>query len=212
MYSLPYNAAQLDEMLRTLYCTEVRKRGATPVGKPETLRMISSAAAWLANPYRKPFLMLMGPVGNGKSTLARAIESLYVMQLKCAEEHLRHRGMLTPEEYNFYDSINRAQKWRVVGAEELSQLASSAEPFTLLKWSAGLIIDDMGVEPTQLKVYGKELRPMSEVISYRYERMMSTVITTNLNSVEIGARYGSRIYDRLKEVSEVLNFEGESFR
>lgn len=47
---------------------------------------------------------------------------------------------------------------------------------------------------------------------YRYDRMLITVLTTNLGDEEICTRYGVRIADRMNETFDAIVFKGTSYR
>lgn len=53
-----------------------------------------------------------------------------------------------------------------------------------------LAIEDMGREPTEVLDYGNILNPVIDLIEYRYDAQLFTVITTNLNKKEIRASMG----------------------
>ena len=62
-------------MLLECYKNEVAQRNGIFQGDKATTQHIDKAAKWLTGDY-KPGLMLSGIVGNGKTTLARAIARL----------------------------------------------------------------------------------------------------------------------------------------
>ena len=71
-----------------------------------------------------------------------------------------------------------------------------------------LIIDDLGSE-------GKSesyLSSLLALIDHRNIKNLFTLFTTNLTPKEIGLQYGNRIYDRIKQHSEVYVIQGESKR
>lgn len=43
-----------------------------------------------------------------------------------------------------------------------------------------LAIDDLGTEPREIIEYGNVLSPIIDLISYRYEHQLPTIITSNL--------------------------------
>lgn len=50
------------------------------------------------------------------------------------------------------------------------------------------------------------------LISYRYEHQLPTIITSNLTPQQISEVYGKRIGDRLKETTEIVHFLNGSYR
>ena len=75
-----------------------------------------------------------------------------------------------------------------------------------------LFIDDLGIEPLIVKSYGNEFAPIEQIIYYRYERQLMTVITSNLLEEQILKTYGQRISDRLEEMFDKIYFGHDSFR
>ena len=71
-----------------------------------------------------------------------------------------------------------------------------------------LVLDDFGAEYDNKWVGNK----VDAIISDRVERGRATIITTNLNVKQIKDGYDSRIYDRLKSTSFLLQFKGKSKR
>lgn len=75
-----------------------------------------------------------------------------------------------------------------------------------------LVIDDLGTEYSEGWVQVK----LDAIVSERYDRMKSSIYTTNLTDAELkasaGGRYADRIIDRFREVCEVVNFTGNSLR
>ena len=73
--------------------------------------------------------------------------------------------------------------------------------------------DDLGIE-NSLKYYGNECNVMAEVLLSRYDlfvvRQTLTHLTTNLNSSEIEALYGTRVRSRLREMFNLLSFSPEA--
>lgn len=72
-----------------------------------------------------------------------------------------------------------------------------------------LVLDDLGGEDNgQAWVLSK----VDSIITERYNRLKSTIVTTNLLPKKIQMNYSGRIVDRLRSTSEMLVFEGESLR
>ncbi len=75
-----------------------------------------------------------------------------------------------------------------------------------------LAIDDMGVEATEVLDYGNALTPIKDLIEYRYDAQLFTMISTNLTAEEVRKKYEARIADRFNEMWEVLVFENPTYR
>ena len=74
------------------------------------------------------------------------------------------------------------------------------------------IIDDLGVETTEVKNWGNVREPFNDVFDARYRSNRLTVITTNLRPSEIEEKYGTRIIDRFRECMNDLILDGKSLR
>lgn len=88
---------------------------------------------------------------------------------------------------------------RMIHASELAELAyRDAEAEILaLRRTKMLVIDDLGVE----RLDGKDIFQtfFGALLNARYGSAGYTAITTNLTTADVTARYGARVYDRLRE-------------
>lgn len=135
-------------------------------------------------------LIMMGPVGTGKTSLAisilrRAIEQGY-------------NGYLISM-MSLLDTLLVLSKGP---AEHYLKFENRIRNCPLL------VLDDLGAEYDNKWVSSK----VDSIISDRVERGKATIITTNLSVQQIKKCYDSRIYDRLKETSFILSFKGKSKR
>ncbi len=185
----------IDDLIKCIqiaYRFEVENRRLSMTEDQETIEKINKAAKWLTGDY-KPGLLLYGGVGNGKTTLAKAIcntiSTLY------------------------YDprSDKRKEVYRVT-ALDITRAATDSELFNSLKSKEMLFIDDVGTEPTSIKNWGNEISPVTELLYSRYDRLKFTLITSNLNDDELRDRYGLRIADRMTEMFEKIYFSNRSYR
>ena len=72
-----------------------------------------------------------------------------------------------------------------------------------------LILDDLGGEDTDQKwVLGK----VDSIITERYNKMLPTIVTTNLSSEELAGTYSARVIDRLQNTADLLMFTPGSQR
>ena len=97
-------------------------------------------------------------------------------------------------------------------AKEIAEVAKDIKEFRSLKNRPMLAIEDMGREPTEVLDYGNILNPVIDLIEYRYDAQLFTIITTNLNPKEIRAKYGARVADRFNEMLEKIIFKNSSYR
>lgn len=74
-----------------------------------------------------------------------------------------------------------------------------------------LLIDDLGVEPTTQNV---TVEYFLDLLNKRIDKKKHTIVATNLSIDKINARYGERVYSRIrfKELCDQLVFEGLDIR
>lgn len=180
-------------MLRECYIDEVTRRRVAFVEDPVTTDHINRAAKWLTGEH-KTGLMLSGTVGNGKTTLMKAIRSLIGI-LYGGHSYSERKGVV------------------LVSALELADMArDNPERFRNIKNSELLAIDDVGVEPALVKTWGNEISPFVDLIYHRYDRQLFTLVTSNLNPEDLEKRYGARIADRFTEMFDRIAFENKTYR
>lgn len=173
------------------YHAQCAMKGARCNDDKETLEHIQKAAKWLVS-GKKPGLLLYGGIGNGKTTLARAI--------------IRLIGLIS-------DLNDPYTKTYQVSALEISRRALSDEQYIKdLKQIPILMIDDVGIEPETIKCYGNEISPITDLLYARYDQQLFTLVTSNLNMEQIKERYGSRIYDRVNELFNKIPFNQVTYR
>lgn len=163
---------------------EIIIRGGKPLKNAVFERSLERVSGW-AFERRKPWLVLTGTVGTGKSTLARA----------AARAIVNNNGS-----GGYVEMRATATNW--MKPEELKGFSREAI----------LIIDDLGCEQADVKLYGNTVSPMAEIICERYDRMLTTIFTTNELASDFKKIYGDRIADRMREMCEVVKMEGDSFR
>lgn len=179
----------------------VEYRGHTFTLDDATKKHIRQAARWLIDPSGSPGLMLMGLCGNGKTTMAEAIAWLI--------------GFITERENGY---ANRSSM-RLYKAKHIARLCAASEKFKeqygeydeLFK-KRMMIIDDLGEEPKEVMVYGMIHTPLIDLICERYDKQLLTIVTTNLDTPELGAKYGDRVTDRLREMMTTIVFENDTYR
>lgn len=163
---------------------EIITRGGKPLKNAVFERSLERVSEW-AHGRRRPWLMLTGTIGTGKSTLARAAAA--------AVSGMEGLG-------GYVQMMATATNWM------------KPEDFAAYTRAAVLVIDDLGCEQSDIKLYGNTVSPMAEIICERYDRMRTTIFTTNELASDIKKIYGDRIADRMREMCEVVKMEGDSFR
>lgn len=192
-FRLPYEESQVIDMLTASYMAEVKYRNREFSENPELTKQIAKAARWLTT-QDKFGIMLCGVPGNGKTTLMLAIRSLI----------------------NFIemtDSYNEKMSVYRIDAREIARLnKDDYAKFERIRSKKMLAIDDMGLEPAEVMDYGNILNPVIDLLSYRYDEQLFTIVTTNLKPEEIRQKYGDRIADRFNEMMERIIFYNSSYR
>lgn len=154
--------AKLDELLRG---SEVQHQ-----------EIFNKVESWMDS--GKPGLLLMGSVGTGKSTIARAIRWAWCKFLTVAD--MKKCDWIADQIRADADWVNEIARARGL-----------------------MVLDDLG---TESKVWNEE--SMLPILFHRIDNWMPTVITTNLNSEQIRQRYGERVADRLRAYDKiVMNYE-----
>lgn len=165
-FRLPYEESQVIEMLTASVQAEVEYRHRLFEDNPQMREQIAKAARWLIN-QDKFGLLMCGVCGNGKSTLMLAIRSLInFLDMK--------------------DAYNESMTVFRIDAREIARLSKDDfAKFEKIRSKKMLAIDDMGLEPAEVMDYGNILNPVVDLLSYRYDEQLFTIVTTNLKPEEI---------------------------
>lgn len=188
-----------EDLLLAAYMAEVEYRQTAFVDDSRTRNNIAKVAGHLVNP-KKFGLMLAGTCGNGKTTLMNAIQS--------ATSWLSRNKLFGKDEFG--DDIKMCIT--IVPAKDIIARCKDFHDMESLKKTPYLGIDDMGTEPIEVMDYGNICNPVIDLIDYRYNRQLTTFVTTNKTPNELRDRYGVRIADRFREMIEQVVFEDGSYR
>lgn len=178
--------------LLACYKTEVQARHRSLIYNEDLAIRLKAVTNWILNPDSKPWLYLCGQCGTGKTTMLKAIRLFYTQQ-----------PIIDPIDKSVIDI-------KIAGAKELSAVDNNT-PRTYDNTSY-LAIDDLGIEPREVLVYGNICTPLIDLMTNRYERQLVTIITSNLVPKKIREEYGSRIADRLNEMTTKIVFGDTSYR
>lgn len=79
-----------------------------------------------------------------------------------------------------------------------------------------ICFDDLGLEEVNAQMYGNKQNILAEVLLDRYETFgrygMKTYATTNLKAAALEELYGPRVRDRMREMMNYVQLEGDSKR
>ena len=193
------NREMILNRLKVAYKDEVLKSGRDLIVTNDLRRVCEDVADWLCSDA-KDWLMLIGGIGLGKTTLSKAISTV------------------------IHNTQNSCVLWHSteVLKKGLERVDWGYEPYT----PTNLIIDDIGVESVVVKNFGNEITPVKDLIYNRYDartdKRLLTIFTTNRDLFatdcennlidDYAVALGVRVIDRLKEMCDVIVFEGKSFR
>lgn len=211
-YRLPFTEESVAPLLADSYAALVASRGGELQDDDATRRNIARVARWLTSDRTKPMLMLYGGVGNGKTTMARAI-ALLSQSLRSAYEEASRTERDTKRADSLYIKASAIRVPAIYTAQDIASLAGSRrEEYEATARRSFLIVDDLGCEPAVVKNYGTEVTPITDLIYKRYDAMSPTVVTTNLTKAAIREIYGDRVADRFNEVFETIGYQEKSYR
>jgi len=139
-------------------------------------------------------ILLSGPIGCGKTSIMQL--------LKPFSNHYTDYKIKTCREISF--------EFAKHGYEALN--AYTHKSYNQVRLT-GFCFDDLGAEQ-QIKHFGNDCNVMAEILITRYEQYIEnksiTHITTNLSASEIEKMYGNRLRSRMRNMFNVISFEGNS--
>lgn len=193
LFRLPCTKEEAEKVLRSAIRAEVSSRGGIPDLNGETAVVVSKVAENLTMQSQKFGLMFSGQCGNGKSTMARAVA-----------QTIKYFALIEKlESQNF--------RMFIISSKDLLAI-DDTEQRKQVKRLRFLGIEDLGNEPAERNDYGNISNPLVDILEYRYDNQLFTVITTNLTPRQITEKYGVRIADRFREMLDIVVFKGGSFR
>lgn len=200
-FSLPCQVERARVLLRTAVEVETICRRREFKETDEIRENINKVAAWLCAPDRQFFILFCGGCGNGKTTFLRAIETV-----------INSSGVINSWRKEKFRMRNLTVAQIHASCRAYLNYQNYSPDWTTIQNCDILGIDDLGMESSEIQVYGNPVRPIEELLCYRYEKQLMTLMSSNLPAKDISERYGRRLADRLREVALVIPFLDESFR
>ncbi len=144
-------------------------------------------------------LLMLGSVGNGKTTLMKFFAS---NQNFC---------------FSVEAMLDISFDYKMKGEEGVKCYNTNftASPNIFGKSDYGYCFDDLGTEEIPARHFGESKNIFTEIVQIRYHNGLpfnSTHAITNKTGDELSEIYGTRCYDRMKEMFNVITFKHDSFR
>lgn len=187
---------QIAHLLFNCYAEQVRSRNREFLADEHTEKQIFAIAEILSKPSSKFGILLMGPCGNGKTTMLHAIRMLIHFVFSAGQ------NLLVPK-------INTSIP--IISAKDAARIITEENPYAY-RGDDLLMIDDLGHEGTERISYGMIHTPLVDLLEARYARLKYTIISSNLEPNEIRPKYHNRLADRFNEMMHVVRFTGETYR
>lgn len=195
-FSIPGASLAIEEF----YKREVILRGRNYIEDHELKESLQKTGTWLEDQYKTPGLLIGGIPGDGKTTTLRAIKTLISM---CKQ--------MDPDDHDYYGQPSLACL-QIHKASDIKHYIADNQQFLKLKKTSLLAIDDLGTESVEVQLYGNIYYPIIELLEYRYDNQMFTILTSNIRSIDIRKWYGDRIADRFSEMMTCVAYPDISFR
>lgn len=144
---------------------------------------------WLGAATEGNGLLIIGEVGTGKSHLSAAVLRLMVE---------RQMVSLFAPVPSLLDDVRRSFNAR----------DSADDPFAEVMSAPVVVLDDIGTEQVTPWV----LERLFVLVNHRYNHLLTTIVTSNLEPDVLAARVGDRIVSRLAEMCTVVRLAGDDRR
>lgn len=146
-------------------------------------------------------IMLVGPVGTGKSILFNIFKQ-YTM------------NVLHQNSFQCHSSIDVIDQVNIAGVGYLERFSHN---FNGIKENPiRCYIDDIASKNESVKNYGTEINVIEQLLSLRYNVFQRygtlTHVSSNKYPKDLSELYDDRILDRCREMFNIIELKGESFR
>lgn len=144
-------------------------------------------------------VVFIGPTGTGKTLTMRALRSYMMIDcVRCLKN-----GRVIPFYPTDFSSIRKIVS--TYSSKGYDGLNGYLKRFSI-------VIDEVGAEPLVSKYYGNEINVFGELIEERYLLGNLTSFTSNCDLDELRAKYGERVYSRLMETANIVEFIDKDWR
>ena len=190
-------------ILAACFKAEIIRRHRDVVWTEDIQRCLTEVATELVNEKPKFGFFFCGNVGNGKTSLMYAIQRC--INYLADQNHFE----FLYEDWTYKPKIHM----RIVDIREILVASKGeAKEFEVIRKFPFLGIDDLGKEPAEIMDFGNVLNPFHELLEYRYQQQLYTVITSNVPPDMVKEKYGERISNRIKEMLVKVVFKNTSYR
>lgn len=138
-------------------------------------------------------LLLSGGLGTGKTTLACALLKRYLWKQQLEGKFAK-----------FYDFIREVQSGYADGTGTDRLQAVQRVPV--------LVLDDVGDLDRSVRVSENRKELLFEVLDYRNDYLLPTILTTNLDERGLVEQFSERTFTRIMEMCRMVRLEGRNFR
>lgn len=141
-------------------------------------------------------LWFAGNIGTGKTTLMKTIKNFCSI-------YSDHRSPNMPRPMLWKHAKDIVCEFELRGSLALHRYCDEVKT---------LIIDDLGTENREAMHFGSVRNVLEDILSRRYDRGNMTMVTTNLGFGQVKEYYRQRVYDRIRETFNIIEFIGDSQR
>ncbi len=175
------------ELLVSKYVSYVRSRNRMFVADQDTKEALKVVLKWLYTP-EIPGLLLYGAPGTGKTSMLHAVQDVF------------------RADRSSFDVVDVTPKFLVDCKLE------TPGRFTDCMMAPVLLIDDLCRESRKCLRFGMDLTPIQDVLEYRYNRQLITMITSNFDEYDMKEIYDAYIWDRIEESYFRKTYRNDSYR
>lgn len=212
-FRLPYTTEQVYTMLCASCKAEVASRMRKFMLSDKYKQHLWDISKWLTSTDCTFGLFLSGNKGNGKTTIVKALQSLYTYIHSDETSHTEKELYELPYKGFVIITAKELVQYAKAFANPTKENAEAVAYFNKIRNIEVLCIDDLGAEARESLHYGEIITAVTDIIHHRYQQQFCTIATSNLSGKEIGKYYDERLADRLREMAHIVNFDNEpSFR